>query len=442
MTETTQYDATGGGRDASKRLRIGPAGVLGYLTDTRHWPVVFAAGLFLVYCIVPAWLGSAYSSPYMLNLAGMAAVAAASIIAGFYLPILDFQFGAHRFAITVDARWLHIAIWGAFAIFCVVAFATAGSAPLFSALRGGVTEAVLDQERAAFLKMREGWGAGLGYLSGIFTGALLPYSLSSLLVRRARGRYGALAVFLLYAESFLQKALFLQVLIPIFYLVVQRKLWNLIAFSVPLALTLLLLFGNARLVQGELLPALPDFSHGIGQGTSHGGPGAYFNAHYDAKSSLGKLVWRAVAVPVFTARDAIEVFDEVFDGKQLRGATSSFVAKIFRLERVNYDLVVYDYEWGNGALGRSNTVYFIEGFVNFGWVGVVLFSLIVGQCYRILHKSGEDALKAMSLVLGYNLIQASLMGTMLSGGFILVFLIALFVTVKWPKPSNDQTAVA
>lgn len=114
----------------------------------------------------------------------------------------------------------------------------------------------------------------------------------------------------------------------------------------------------------------------------------------------------------------------------LWGATSSFVAATFGLERVNYDALVHGYQWGYGGLGRSNSVYVTDGYVNFGWAGVILFSLFIGQAFRWFWKSTDDAFRAMWPLFAYNVIQASLIGTLLSGGFILLFAIGLFLRVR------------
>lgn len=446
------------------RARFEVPAALVYITEPRRLLFLFVAVLLLVYVIVPFWLGLSYGAPYMSSLAGVAGVGAFFVLVGFYLPITDLQFGPRRWAIAINARVFHIVVWSAFAVYCVVVFSTAKNIPILTALHGHATEVTLDQERAEFLKMRQGWEVSLAYIGGIFAGAVLPYSIASLLRHHARGRYGALAAYMLYAESFLQKALFLQVLLPVYYLVAQRKLWNFLGLIGLLLLTALLLFGNARLVQRSTLPALPQISLGPSksqQATEGGGGGSvakkraqdrstaggeaafsfsdWFDAAYIPQSSLEKLVWRAVAVPVFTARDALAVFHNVFKGKLLWGSTSSFVAKVLSLNRVNYDAAIYKYEWGGRGYGRSNTAYFLEGFVNFGWFGVILFSLIVGQCFRIFQNTADDALRAMSPLFAYYVIQASLVGTMLSAGFVLVFLLALFVDVRWVENPGRQS---
>ncbi len=451
------------------RFRI-PDGIV-WLTEPSRLVILLVAALLIAYCVIPLWLGLGYQSPYMIKLAGMAGVAAVFVVIGFHVSVIDAQFGARRWAIAVDGRTFHIVVWSAFLVYCIVVFATAESIPFLTALRGGVDQAGLNQERADFLKLREGWQGSLRYFGATFAGALLPYSVATLLRRRTLGGYGALGAYILYAESFLQKALFLEVLLPIFYLIARRKLWNLLGFVALLLLAALLLYGNARLVQNSAMPGMPDISlpH-LGQipgiptpsngpsGSSGNGPagtqdatqqdtnqqlalgtpfsfGDWFDARYMPRSSLGMLVWRAVAVPVFTARDALVVFDKFYGGRQLLGATSSVFAKVLGLHRVNYDAAVYKYEWGGLGYGRSNAAYFLEGFVDFGWLGVIAMSLLVGQCFRIFQKTNDEALRAMSPLFAYYVLQASFIATMLSAGYLLIFVLALFVDIRWAEKS-------
>lgn len=428
--------------------------VLRFTTEPKFSGYFFAAALFLVYGVAPLavyWLID--GNVYMLKLGLMTCAASALIIIGFRLPFLDRLITAHRFRLPVPLSLFQMAVWGGFLLFFAVTIATADAVPLISALTGNFNAEALDVQRGAFLKTRDGWEASLGYVGGVFAGTLLPFALAMLLLHKARGRFLAMAVFIVYSLSFLQKALFIQVVTPPAYLAIRRVIWNYAGLAALLVGSAGLLYLNTMLARGV---QDPDFIEQVlktrdrgqiesGQRHTTGPadlfPPQFFTAQFYPASSAEHLVWRAVAVPIFTAADSIKVFEEKFEGRYLYGATSSFVAAIFRLQRVNYDAEVYASQWGSTTVGRANSVFTTEAFVNFGWPGVVLYSLLVGLAFRVFARSESEAVRSMWPLFAYNIIQASLIGTLLSSGFALLFLFALFVRFTGPNSETGEQPV-
>lgn len=165
----------------------------------------------------------------------------------------------------------------------------------------------------------------------------------------------------------------------------------------------------------------------------------YMAAGYQPSGTVDHLAWRILSVPLFTAKDALKVFDVRFDSVPLMGATSSFLAKLFGQERVAYERIVFAEQWGQNqtGTGSANSVYVTEAFVNFGWIGVVVFSLLIGQMFRWMSISSDVAFQSLWPVFASGLYVAGFIGLMLSNGFVVIFLMALFV--KWkvqdPAPS-------
>lgn len=421
-------------------------GILRFLTEPRYSGYFFAAALFLIYGAAPLavyWLID--GNPYMLTLGTMTCVAAIMVVLGFHLAFFDRLIAEHRFRLSVPLPVFQIIVWGAFLAFFVVTVATADAVPLVSALTGTFSAEALDAQRGAFLKTREGWEASLPYVSGVFAGTLLPFALALLLLHKMRGRFLALASFCVYSLSFLQKALFIQVVTPPAYLAARRVIWNYLGLAALIAGSVGMLYLNTMLARGIQEPEMIEqiiaeraerqleLERGSGgsrkRNPAESGlfPPDFFSADFYPVSTAEHLVWRAVAVPIFTAADAIKVFDTKLEGRHLHGATSSFIAAIFRLPRVNYDAEVYASQWGAKAVGRANSVYITEAYVNFGWPGIIGFSLLVGLAFRVFARSRNEAVRSMWLLFAYNVIQASLIGTLLSSGFVLVFIFALFI---------------
>jgi hypothetical protein len=404
------------------------------LTSARVAVWIFVAAIFIVYALLPFVVNLLLlPNPYFLELAGLTAVSCVCIVVGYRIPLFDHRFdrGAPRLAIGADM--LHVGIWCAFGAFLVVTFATADAIPIVSAIRGADT-AELSQQRGDFLKARSGAEVALLYLSTLFVSALLPYSLAKLFMDRSRYRFVLAAVFLGFSISFLAKALFVNVMLPLLYVFAHQKRAN--------GARLLMVLGGS----GALLYVVTVLAFGGQSGfesTGLAAAGDFFGSGYLPTGAVDHLIWRALAVPMFTASDTLLVFAERFDGNLLWGATSSFLAAIFGQERIPLEKLVFEQQWSWNDIASSNAVYITEAYVNFGWPGVATFSLFVGQSLRWFRKSRDEAFKALWMIYCLAIFTSSLIGTMLSNGYVLMFAIALFVQIgtkpRRPRVSGHRT---
>jgi hypothetical protein len=303
----------------------------------------------------------------------------------------------------------------------MVTISTAESVPLISALRGA-SASVLSQQRGEFLKARVGAEAILAYLSTIFVSALLPYSLASLFIKRQRLRFLLLFIFLCYSVSFLQKALFFNVLVPLLYLfVVYDTKKSPKTFYICVASVALLYFLTKLAFENDLY-SFATLTDEV--------PGEYWTASYLANDPFDYLLWRIVSVPIFTATDTLRVVTEQFNGRWLWGATSSFFSSLFFLDRIPLEKIVYEFQWGWNETANANANYITEAYVNFGWAGVVMFSLFVGQTLRWFRRSRDYAIKSLWPIYFFAIFTSGLIGTLLSNGYIIIFFISLFIKIS------------
>lgn len=400
------------------------------LTSTRLAVVLFVASLFIVYAALPVVVELLLlPNPYFIELAQLTVVACVSIVVGYHLPLLDRRFAPGALRLSMDAKVFHTTIWVAFVAFLIITFATAESIPIISAMRGADTTE-LSQQRGDFLKARVGIEAALLYMSTIFVGALLPYSLATLFMQRSRYRFVLMGLFLAFSISFLAKALFINVVLPLLYVFAQQHKAS--------GKRLLLILGGSTL----LLYAVTLLSFG-GQSefdaATVAAAGEFFGAGYLPTGAIDHLIWRAVAVPMFTASDTLLVFAERFNRELMWGATSSFFAAIFGLERIPLEKLVFEQQWSWNDIASSNAVYITEAFVNFSWIGLVLFSLFIGQSMRWFRKSHDQAFKALWMIYCLTLFTSGLIGTLLSVGYVLIFTLALFVHVA-PRAARRRVA--
>lgn len=397
----------------------------GGLFAPRCGVFLFSLGLLAYYVMIPLvlyFLGS-NKDAYLL-LAQIGFVSILSITVGYLAPCSDsrFRFGASR--LVLNGNLFNGALWLFFIVFMVLVFYSAPSIPLLSALKGTSADA-LSQERGEFLKAREGFEIAFLYITTILTSSFLPYSIVLLYAAKNSYRHFCAVVFFVFCISFLQKALFLNLVLPLFVyfgmagLVTRGRLVFFLglALGVLLAGTIISTDGPIWAFQGgESLDEVftPDFSYGGG---------------------FGYFLWRALAVPIFTAADMLVVFIDRFRGEELLGATSGLLATIFQMERINIERHVFEHQFGSwNETANANAVFFVDAFVNFGWLGVVAFSLFVGQIFRMFTLSRDSAFKALWPLFGFVLFSAPLIGMLFSNGFLYMMLHGMFVTVRSDGP--------
>ena len=389
------------------------------LASPRAGAALLGCAIFFTYAVLPLVLGSINSgadSSYFI-LAALATFAVASLAMGASISLFDSWFSGRQRRVTIGMYGFNTCLWGVFVFFVFFAWWTAPKIPLLAALTGAdsATVAVL---REQFLKAREGWQASFVYVNAILSGALIPYSLALMFVNQTRRRWFAASLFLLYSLSFMEKAYFLKALLPLFVLAAQGrvrigispKMLFVVALGVVLAMTFI-----------------------SGAGSSEGTTDvSFFSVDYLPGGVIDHIAWRLFAIPLLTALDAVKLFENYFDGHFLLGGTSSFISGVFGIEHVEFERLVYSFQWGQNetGTGSANSVFITEAFVNFGWAGVFVFGLIVGLLMRLFARSQDKAFQALWPLFALGLYSAGLIGLLLSNGFVLLFFVILFFRIR------------
>jgi O-antigen polysaccharide polymerase Wzy len=404
------------------------------ITDTRLSVYLFLLALLFVYAFQP-WVANYFvePNPYFSELATIVLVGCAALYLGYLLPLFDFQFRPRAFHVLIDAKLFHAVVWSSFVLFLIVTFATAQNIPILSALQGASIRE-LDLQRGEFFKGRIGDEIILLYLSTLFVSALLPYSLVGLFQEKSPMRFVCLGIFLLLCVSFLNKALFINVAFPMMYFLARQKTFSVVrigiailaSFALLYILTLLAYSGGSTFVDAPQTQGFAEF----------------FGPHYKPAGAIDFLIWRSLSVPMFTASDALLVFQEQFGGEPLLGATSSSISMLFGLDRIPFERLVFEHQYGGwNEIANSNSVFLADAYINFGWTGVIIFSLIVGQSMRWFSKSRDHGIRALWMIWCFGLFNGSLIGMLLSNGYILIFFMALFVRLFPYRPGRQTVAV-
>lgn len=393
------------------------------LTDPRNSALLFAAALAAMYALLPFLLNAVYfEDRYFFEVGWICLIGCAGLVIGFQLPIFDSRFRPDAQRFVINATAFHVVVWVSFIAFLLIAFSTASSIPILKALSGASADE-LSQSRGAFLKGRVGLESALLYISTIFVSTLLPYSLVQLFMEKSRWRYALAAVFFLFSISFLQKALFLNMILPLMYFAAQRLKVSSTKIVVILAACLVIIYLAVALSMGD-----DEAAERLQPDTD---VQSFFSATFLPSSSFEMLVWRAGAVPLFTATDSLLVFDKDLHEQPLLGATSSSISALFGMENVNIERMVFAHQFGSwNDIANANAVFLVDAFVNFGWLGVCVFSLFVGQSLRWFYKSSDQAFKSLWMLYCFGLFSGSLIGMMLSNGFLLLFLFVFFIRLR------------
>ncbi len=363
--------------------------------------------LFIIpYSIVPLIFAYSIFPEYVVTLT---LITLLSIFA--YLAGLNFGFGIHintpKLLLNFD-----LVIYSVFLIFIIlisIIMITSNGIPIIAAINGVAAED-LSILREDFLKARSGWEASLNYLISLINGAILPFLISVSFFIKHKNRYAFALLFLLYCISFLEKAYFLKLAIPLFF-IYFFQVKNKFGFVLKgLGIIVFLLF-----IMFALTATQEDRTNDEG----------FFSIYYLPTGTLDSLLWRSLVVPIVTALDGIRVFITDFGGNYLMGNTSSFFAFISGSERINFERVLYQSQFGGSETGNANQVYIVEAFINFGFWGVFIFSFLVGKFVRLAINSKNTTFISIMPLFLYNLFNTGLIGTLLSNGFLVLFIFVL-----------------
>jgi hypothetical protein len=392
---------------------------------------VFCVAIALVYGVAP-WLTYELVLPewQFMQLTYLTVCSIAGMLIGSRLPLFDQRFAPGATRIVIEGRLFHGAAWTVFVVFVVVTLTTASSIPLLTALRGATAD-VLTEERGDFLKGRTGAEAALLYISTFLVTSIIPYSTVLLYSVKSRFRHLTALLFFGFCISFLQKALFLNLVLPLLaYLAMSNRL--------PRSGAMVFIGGSiALLVLGSYL-SLGSSTIG-GSGFSFEDPAAYLSATYVFENPFDYIIWRAVAVPVFTATDTIIVHAEQFRSMPLMGATSSFIAALSGVERINMERIVFEHQFGGwNDIANSNAVFITDAFINFDWIGLFLMSVVIGQVFRWFRISQDIGFRSLWPLFALVLFTAPFIGLLLSNGFAYMLFHATLLKIRSTRPPDPS----
>ncbi|NES09201.1 hypothetical protein G3O07_04870 [Pseudomonas laurentiana] len=98
-------------------------------------------------------------------------------------------------------------------------------------------------------------------------------------------------------------------------------------------------------------------------------------------------------MPYITAYDWLEFQRIVLDGHITNGRSISLVHLLYGEPKVPLEKMVYVFEYGAspGGQGASNTVFFVDAKLAFGWLGVLAYCLVFTFCAACIFTSQSGA---------------------------------------------------
>jgi len=281
---------------------------------------------------------------------------------------------------------------------------TVNEVALVAAIRGaGAAE--LAESREYFLRTRTGWEASLKYFNAICMMSIIPYIMATLFHIRHKLRVPLLCLFLFSLMLTLERSLAVMALFPLVVLFANRK-----AKTRALGLTLLLVIAivaTTHLARG-----------GLTEGSSGG---LALSGDYTITSEsgiIGYVVDRVVWIPYMTAYDWLRFQNDILGGKYTLGSSISFVSTVLGTKYIPLEREVFRYQWGQNVTGTgsSNTVYFIDAFLNFGILGSIIYSITLALIVRVISVSDNTPAKAAVYIPLFALAANSLTAVLFSGG--------------------------
>ena len=146
---------------------------------------------------------------------------------------------------------------------------------------------------------------------------------------------------------------------------------------------------------------------------------------------LNRIFW----IPYITAIDWLSYFNEILHRDYVYGASSSLISGLFGMERMNLERLVFEYEWGQNEseTGSSNTVYFVDIFLNFGWIGVIVSNMIIALVVNFFEFCDNKAANATFFVFAYFIVTSSLIAVLFSSGLLLLMFLMLILKTSYTQ---------
>lgn len=330
----------------------------------------------------------------------------------------------------------------------VIASLTVDFTPLGAALHGGSNIDIADA-RASFLANRTGVESLLRYSAVILGRAVMPFLVVYAYWTKNRYRHLMLIGLLLCYFVFLEKALPIFLFLPLVLLNLNKKLFSLAAINLLLLCTTIVMLGflasgglhdaNKNLIVQKKEHVTDESSPTVvtknvmkldREGHLH-----HFYPVYKAFRNLNQdgikykviiLLNRALWIPYVTAYDWLIFQDVELKGELTYGRSIGILSWLIGEPKLQIERMVYKYQ-GLGGDGAANTVFLVDAKIAFGWLGVLLYCILLTLIAKVILSSNNEPAKIASVTSFFTVCLSPLTASILSGGLFFYILICLLM---------------
>jgi hypothetical protein len=152
--------------------------------------------------------------------------------------------------------------------------------------------------------------------------------------------------------------------------------------------------------------------------------------HYGDDAIADPLFWivnRVIWVPYITAYDWLRFHDDVLDGRLTLGRQIGIFSRLLGSSRLPLEQMVYEYQYGAspGGAGASNTVFFVDAKVAFGWIGALVYCVAFTLFSAVVFTSANPVAQVASVTSFFTAALSPLTATLLSGGLFFFLVVSL-----------------
>lgn len=334
------------------------------------------------------------------------------LVSNFDRLLFPFKTGKFNLNLTPLSKGIVIT----YSILMLYAALTAPTIPLLDALKGSGIDTI-SNGRETFLRTRTGWEVVLNYFFSMYRSVLMPFAVCWLFYIKDKWRFYSVIVFLFTLLLTLEKSVCVIALIPLFFLFFQIK--PKIARRI-LYITIILVASTSFLARG-----------GISTESSTGDLGSVPEKYniFKSDNQFFYVINRIFFIPYATSVDWLKYRDSKLNGNELMGRNISIIASMNDEKKLNIEREVFEFQWGQNesGTGSANTSYFVDSYINWGVLGLLIYNLIIVFIIRHAIQSDIFVVKACTFVPLVFLLFNSLTAMIFSGGLFILIFISLFL---------------
>lgn len=396
--------------------------------------LVYPSVLFFVFIFLPSFWVFFHASDDLSALVFKIA-ASGMVVFALFSFLVYFNIGKNKSILTRKAVdklmfWLFV---GFVCSYVYLIFDYKGL-PVFEYLING---GVPNKLRSEFYKDKEGMVQVAVYLRSVLTKGFIPlYAVYSFVFYKKKNFILVFLTYLFFSLTTFEKSAILWFVLPLVVYFLYSKRYKLLVVYIFLAAFSIALLGFLQQSESSGAESTTSgFRDSFRVTDSLHNVESYQFIFSDIanKKTLPFMLDRIFWIPFVTFYDTLYYWTVAHDD-YLYLSSNRHLAKLAGIPFANVERNVFIFQFGGGegTTGNSNASYIAEAYLMFGFLGVVLFSALLGFINGYVVSSGNWILISAFSVYPYAVIlSASFLSMMFSGGLLLYIILFNILTVRY-----------